>query len=142
MIIAFVYGTLRSGEVNDIARAAARHGIAAPRLVGRGSVRGTLYDFGSYPGLLLEACGAEVVGDVYQIEPELVPVLDEIEKIYPGQDSLFIRQQAHVDVIEQGRTQVLECLFYPVTASATAGRPVIPGGDWVAHRRDSTAPAV
>ena len=142
MITAFVYGTLRSGEANDIALAAARHGIAAPRLVGRGSLRGTLYDFGKYLGLLPEMSGDEIIGDVYHIEPALVPVLDEIEEIYPGQDGLFIRRQAHVEVIQQGQSQVFDCLFYPITASAIAGRPVIRGGDWVTHRLTRTAQVV
>jgi len=38
----FVYGTLRAGEVNDLNRAAARHGIAAPMLIGTGVLAGRL----------------------------------------------------------------------------------------------------
>jgi len=141
MINAFVYGTLRSGEANDIAQAAARHGIAAPRLVGRASLWGRLYDFGDYPGLLLDAGGAEVVGDVYQIDAALVPILDEIEEIYPGQEGLFIRRQVYVEVLELGQPRLFDCLFYPITAGAAAGRPIISGGDWVAHRLGKTARA-
>ena len=134
MITAFVYGTLRQGEANDIFHAAARHGIAAPVLLGRASLWGRLYDFGNYPGLRLESDGVEVLGEVYQIEPALVPVLDEIEDIYPGKEGLFIRQQAQVEVHLAGQPQVFDCLFYPVTLSAVAGRPMIAGGDWVAYR--------
>jgi gamma-glutamylcyclotransferase (GGCT)/AIG2-like uncharacterized protein YtfP len=126
----FVYGTLRAGEINDIGRAAARHGIAQPRFVGAAAVRGSLYDFGSYPGLVLDASGAPVCGDVYQIDDALVPVLDEIEDIYPGVDGLF--RACQVAVAVHGR--MLPCRFYPVAPEAVASRPRIASGDWVEYR--------
>ncbi len=43
--------------------------------------KGRLFDFGSYPGLVLDEHGAPVRGDVYRIEDALVPVLDEIEEV-------------------------------------------------------------
>jgi len=137
MMTAFVYGTLRRGEANDILLAAARHGIAAPRLIGTATVRGTLYDFGAYPGLVPDAAGVLVLGDVYQIEPELIAVLDEIEEVYPGQDGLFLRRQIDLEVKVAGQPHTFLCWFYPVTASAVEGRPVIARGDWVAHRQAS-----
>ena len=77
----FVYGTLRAGEINDISEAAARHDIAEPTLIGTATVRGRLFDFGAYPGLVLDEAGSPVRGDVYEIDPDLVAVLDEIEEI-------------------------------------------------------------
>lgn len=53
----FVYGTLRAGEVNDIREAAARNEIAEPNLLGTATVRGHLFDFGSYPGLVVDEQG-------------------------------------------------------------------------------------
>ncbi len=135
MITAFVYGTLRRGEANDIGLAAVRHGIAAPVLLGTATVRGTLYDFGAYPGLLPDASGSAVVGDVYRIEAALIPVLDEIEEVYPGQEGLFLRRQISLEVRTQTDSVTLDCLYYPVAAASVAGLPAIEGGDWVAHRR-------
>lgn len=86
----FVYGTLRAGEINDIDRAAARHGIGAPQLLGLGTLRGRLYDFGDYPGMVPGAGEGCVHGDVYAIDERLVPVLDEIEEVYPGVEGLFL----------------------------------------------------
>jgi gamma-glutamylcyclotransferase (GGCT)/AIG2-like uncharacterized protein YtfP len=126
----FVYGTLRAGEINDIGRAAARHGIAAPRFVGTAVLRGRLYDFGRYPGLVPDDAAALVRGDVYQIDAALVPVLDEIEEVYPGVDGLFRARQVTVEV--EGRE--LHCLFYPVAPDAVADRPRIESGDWVGYR--------
>ncbi len=50
----FIYGTLRAGEINDINRAAERHGIPLPQRLGVAYVTGRLFDFGRYPGLVLD----------------------------------------------------------------------------------------
>lgn len=134
----FVYGTLRAGEINDIMRAAARCGIAPPVHVGTASLRGRLYDFGHYPGMVLDVAAAgdahdagRVAGDVYRIAAALVPVLDEIEAVYPGEAGLFVREMHAVAC--DGATYA--CIVYPVSESAVSRLPPIPGGDWVAYRR-------
>jgi gamma-glutamylcyclotransferase (GGCT)/AIG2-like uncharacterized protein YtfP len=126
----FVYGTLRSGESNDIYLAAERHAIKEPRLVGQASVSGRLFDFGTYPGMIAETSAQQVMGEVYEIDDALVPVLDEIERVYPGVQGLFMAEQMDVEV--EGRQ--MPCLFYPVTPEAVDGHPEIRSGDWVAHR--------
>ncbi|EHP39515.1 hypothetical protein OR16_30954 [Cupriavidus basilensis OR16] len=131
MPVVFVYGTLRAGEVNDLNAAARRHGIAAPRLIGSATVAGRLYDFGTYPGLVLDAAAPGVAGDLYEVDAALVPVLDEIEEIYPGQASLFVREERVVALGDQA----VSCLLYPVGEDAVAGLPRIDSGDWVAYRR-------
>jgi len=133
----FVYGTLRAGEVNDMTRAAARHGIAAPAYVGTASLGGQLYDFGHYPGMVLDAAGLGVTGDIYRIPAALIPVLDEIEAVYPGEAGLFVREMH--DVACNGATYL--CIVYPVSPSAVSQLPRIPGGDWVAYRRERDASA-
>ncbi|WP_042886210.1 gamma-glutamylcyclotransferase family protein [Cupriavidus necator] len=127
----FVYGTLRAGEVNDLNAAAQRHGIAAPTLLGTATVAGRLYDFGSYPGLVLDDNAGPVAGDVYDVADALLPVLDEIEEVYPGQATLFVREER--DVWHGGHA--VTCLLYPVSDAAVAALPRIDGGDWVAYRR-------
>ncbi|WP_028230713.1 gamma-glutamylcyclotransferase family protein [Paraburkholderia mimosarum] len=129
----FVYGTLRAGEINDINLAADRHAIARPRHLGRATVAGRLFDFGSYPGMVAAPAHAQssVVGDVYEIDDALLPVLDEIEQVYPGVDGLFVSSEVDVEM----RGDRVACLYYPVAPAAIAGRPEIAGGDWVAYRR-------
>ncbi|KVL32852.1 gamma-glutamylcyclotransferase family protein [Burkholderia sp. MSMB1835] len=132
----FVYGTLRAGQANDIGQAAARHGIAAPTLLGAAALPGELYDFGTYPGMLAGPAGKSLVwGDVYEVDEQLVPVLDEIERVYPGVDSLFKPEEV---TVELGGRQYA-CLYYPVAAHAAAGRPRIVSGDWVQYRREQEA---
>ncbi|WP_323120734.1 gamma-glutamylcyclotransferase family protein [Burkholderia alba] len=131
----FVYGTLRAGEVNDIGQAAARHGLAAPQLIGAAAVTGLLYDFGSYPGMIAAHDGQDLVwGDVYAIDEQLVPVLDEIEHVYPGRAGLFTSHEAPVQL--GGRRY--DCLFYPVAEHAVTDQPRIASGDWVQYRRERT----
>jgi gamma-glutamylcyclotransferase (GGCT)/AIG2-like uncharacterized protein YtfP len=126
----FVYGTLRAGEANDLRVAAEARGIAEPELLGSAMLHGRLYDFGAYPGLVLDPTGTAVRGDVYRIDAALVPVLDEIEEVYPGSDALFLRENHPVTL----GGEPVECIVYPVSPKHIAGRPVITGGDWVAHR--------
>lgn len=133
----FVYGTLRAGEINDIGQAAARHGVEAPHMVGRAAVMGRLYDFGDYPGLVQDETAGPVRGDVYEIDEALVPVLDRIEGVQPGIDSLFKSREVTVAVM--GRE--LPCFFYPVDEVSVGGRTRIQAGDWISYRlaRDSVA---
>jgi gamma-glutamylcyclotransferase (GGCT)/AIG2-like uncharacterized protein YtfP len=130
----FVYGTLRAGEVNDINRAAERNGIAAPQWIGAAYVHGELFDFGSYPGLVLDPQGARIRGDVYEIDDTLVPVLDEIEDVYPGVEGLFRAHRLHVEVDVENTRGPVDCLIYPVSVTAVQNMPRIDGGDWVEHR--------
>jgi gamma-glutamylcyclotransferase (GGCT)/AIG2-like uncharacterized protein YtfP len=131
MLTVFVYGTLRAGEVNDIRNAAARNDIAEPTLIGSTAVRGHLFDFGSYPGFVVDEAGIDVQGDVYEIDDALVAVLDEIEAVYPGVEDRFLAREVLVKV----DGNVLNCRFYPVAASAVKGLPEIRSGDWVEYRR-------
>jgi gamma-glutamylcyclotransferase (GGCT)/AIG2-like uncharacterized protein YtfP len=127
----FVYGTLRAGEINDIGEAAARHDIAEPTLLGTATVRGRLFDFGQYPGLVPDEAGTPVQGDVYEIDPALIAVLDEIEQVYPGVEGLFVAHEVSVELDGVATT----CRFYPVTKNAVKGLPEIRSGDWVEYRR-------
>lgn len=131
----FIYGTLRAGEINDIGVAAARHGIKAPRLIGRAHVSGRLYDFGEYPGLVPDDRADPVRGDVYEIDDALAPVLDEIEGVSAGVDSLFKSREVTVAVAGHP----VRCFFYPVENVSVLGRTRIETGDWVSYRleRDS-----
>lgn len=131
----FVYGTLRAGEVNDIGEAAARHDIAEPEWLGTATVRGRLFDFGAYPGLVVDTVDdrcVDVKGDIYAIDDALVAVLDEIEAVYPGVEGLFLAREVSLDV----DGEPLACRFYPVAAKAVQGLPEIASGDWVVYRSE------
>ncbi|WP_206952000.1 gamma-glutamylcyclotransferase family protein [Trinickia acidisoli] len=126
----FIYGTLRAGEINDIGLAAARHGIGTPRLIGRAAVAGRLYDLGDYPGLVQDETAGLVRGDVYEIDEALVPVLDDIEGVHTGTDSVFKSREVTAAVGDSP----LRCFFYPIDDVSAMGRPRIEAGDWVSYR--------
>lgn len=122
----FVYGTLRAGEANDINRLR-----PTPIRLGRAMVRGWLYDCGSYPGLVLDDSAEPVFGDVYRIFPALIPVLDEIEEVYPGEKDEYAKRVWPV----RCAGQILRCLVYEMNPRYTEGRPLIAEGDWVRYRK-------
>lgn len=75
----FVYGTLKSATAPPAGRALLRD---AER-VAEGAVRGTLFDVGSYPALLLSG-EDEIRGEVWRCAAELLPVLDRYESTEKG----------------------------------------------------------
>lgn len=128
----FAYGTLRRGQANDIERLR-----PAPVWVGRATLLGRMFDFaGRHPGIVLahegDAGAKPVRGEVYRIEPDLLPVLDDIELNYPERPGLYRRVQADLDCA--GRR--IACWVYELTdGGASASGPVAMAGeriiDWV-----------
>lgn len=135
-IYVFLYGTLRAGEINDLAQAAARRGLPAARLVGTASVPGMLVDFGDWPGLIPVADGRRVRGEVYQVQPALVALMDEIEEYVPGLPCCFVRREiaARLESAAQGATEI-PCQYYPIDPALRGAAIDIAGDDWIAHRR-------
>jgi gamma-glutamylcyclotransferase (GGCT)/AIG2-like uncharacterized protein YtfP len=138
----FVYGTLCRGELRDI-------NLLKPAAVfiGRGTVRGLMYDLGHYPGVVLQDDGddsALVYGEVYAIGPELEQMLDEIEEVWPQQTgeyskrdavvSLFSMQSGTNGKLSSGDLAELPCFLYQIEASRILGRQSIAGGNWVTYR--------
>jgi gamma-glutamylcyclotransferase (GGCT)/AIG2-like uncharacterized protein YtfP len=89
----FTYGTLQPGRAPaEIASLVARLEIA-----GRGYVFGTLFDFGHYPGAVLDASSTnQIPGTIYRLPADraLLAELDEYEEFFPEspETSQFIRE--------------------------------------------------
>lgn len=122
MIQVFVYGTLLVGEEN--------HRVAAPyiSMVESGCVRGTLYDYGPYPSLVL--AGEQLVyGEWLHITEEGLEQLDLLEDYNgPGQTNDYER----VWVRDAIRTKKEGWVY---VWSDERGCPRIPGGSWRTHRK-------
>jgi gamma-glutamylcyclotransferase (GGCT)/AIG2-like uncharacterized protein YtfP len=125
----FVYGTLRRGGRNDIARYR-----PAPVWVGDACISGTLYDLGAYPGVVLGGVG-RVKGEVYVVEPAVEAALDVLEEVADDDSGEYIKRQVRVDV----GGQWLDCLVYEIHPARIVGRRVIESGDWIAHAARSDA---
>lgn len=93
----FVYGTLKR-------RPTGRHHalLRAARFVSGGSVRGDLYDLGSYPGLVRAPhTDRRVVGEVYELPSEGIDrMLHELDA-YEGDE--YIRARVYVTLPKAGR---------------------------------------
>lgn len=123
----FTYGTLQPG----LAPSALASVMQRLRLVGPGSVRGILYDFGHYPGAVLDASApSSIFGTVYEL-PEDATVLrqlDEYEEYDPAspEQSQYLRV-LHPVALATGET--LNCWVY--NYNRNPGRAeVIASGKW------------
>ena len=129
----FFYGTLLPGL------APAHLGATLNRLTPRGEARvaGRLYDFGDYPGAILDAAsGDEIVGRLFSIpDNSALEELDAYEGFQPGSDgSLFVRTETQA-VTQSG--SVFHCWIY-VYNRDPGNAPRVPNGDYarlVASRR-------
>ncbi len=106
----FAYGTLQPGLAPDQVADVVRDLVS----VGKGSVPGTLYDLGSFPGAVLESNSSRrISGTVYRLPADnhVLLRLDEYEEYDPESPkaSQFIRRQCSVELTD-GRT--LECWVY------------------------------
>src|SRR5438105_1922240 len=106
----FFYGTLLPNHAPpEVANT-----VRGLKKVGRGVVRGRLYDLGQYPGLKLDsAAHTTVKGNVFEIprDQKVLRVLDRYEGFRPTRraKSLFVRRRSPVRL---GRNRVLNCWLY------------------------------
>ncbi|MDI3257142.1 MAG: gamma-glutamylcyclotransferase [Kyrpidia sp.] len=117
MVSVFVYGTLLTGEPN--------HRVAAPHLHGvqPGRVRGRLYDVGPYPALVLDEAGREIEGQWFEVTPEGLKAMDDLEEYRgPGQNNFYERVRVR-------DAQTNRCGWVYVWADSR-GYPEIPVGSW------------
>jgi gamma-glutamylcyclotransferase (GGCT)/AIG2-like uncharacterized protein YtfP len=134
-IYVFVYGTLRAGEINDLTRLAARHSLPTPTLLGAATAPGVLVDFGHYPGLIPTNCGRRIRGELYQVTPALLALIDKVEGYVANQPSGFIRSHT----VAQTNTGTQACQYYPIDPSCRLQAITIDGDDWVAYRKARAA---
>ncbi|WP_460556823.1 gamma-glutamylcyclotransferase family protein [Comamonas piscis] len=121
-----VYGTLRAGGVNDIARL--QPGIVC---LGRSLLTGTLFDLGWYPGLQLQGSGL-VLAEVYPLNDALEQAMDQVEAIWPVDIGEYCKRVLTLDVaLTGGGQQPLEVLVYEALPPALQGRTQITAQDWL-----------
>jgi gamma-glutamylcyclotransferase (GGCT)/AIG2-like uncharacterized protein YtfP len=122
--LVFVYGTLRQGGVRAMPEL-----FPGAEFIGRANVRGWLYDFGAYPGLVMDEAGALVVGEVYEIDDEILARLDEIEA-----PVFYERKQIEVALDKQSR----RCWVYEPKLELYPQRSLISSGDWIEYAKTKT----
>jgi gamma-glutamylcyclotransferase (GGCT)/AIG2-like uncharacterized protein YtfP len=108
----FVYGTLNPDRApEEIASV-----VKKLRPLGRGTIRGKLYDLGDYPAVVVDGDrGDKVPGSVFALpdDPETLASLDEYEEFTPSdpQNSLFVRSKRIVTFADGRRRRCWVYLY-------------------------------
>ncbi len=115
----FTYGTLQPGHApSEIAPAVDRL-----EAIGKGFVRGILYDLGDYPGAVLDSSDRKIFGTVFKLanDSSTLRQLDEYEGFDPKapDEGLFVRR---VHPVELASGQVLKCWIYVYNRKPESGR--------------------
>jgi gamma-glutamylcyclotransferase (GGCT)/AIG2-like uncharacterized protein YtfP len=122
--LVFVYGTLRRGCPRAMS-------VRFPnsKFITDVRVRGSLYDLGAYPGLLLNESTSLVTGEVYEVDNELLNTLDEFEA-----SSSYLRKQVEISLDTQRKV----CWTYEPDPEFYSPRTLITSGDWIEYARTKT----
>jgi gamma-glutamylcyclotransferase (GGCT)/AIG2-like uncharacterized protein YtfP len=123
----FVYGTLRAGGSNDIARL-----VPAATPFGTGRMRGTLFDLGTYPAMLFDPVAGFVRGEIYLIPDDGWAHLDALEHVVDANnpDGEYFRITAPVS-LDGGAC--VPCQVYVANPARLSLDRLIAGGDWMRH---------
>lgn len=120
----FVYGTLRRGGARSMS---AR--FPASRFIGDAKVRGSLYDLGAFPGLLVDDSNTLVTGEVYEVDEELLKQLDDFEAA-----SYYWRKQVEISLGPRRES----CWIYEPHTEFYSPRALITSGDWLEYAKTKT----
>lgn len=92
-------------------------------------VRGSLYDFGEYPGLLLDETSSSVVGEVHEVDDETLNRLDDIEA-----GSHYLRKQLEISFGNRAEM----CWVYVFDPEFYSRLVLIESGDWIEYAKTRT----
>jgi gamma-glutamylcyclotransferase (GGCT)/AIG2-like uncharacterized protein YtfP len=107
-------------------------------LEGAARLRGSLYDFGEYPGVVLDDRdgGGWVAGELYRLRDLAARLaeLDGAEGYDPADEarSLYVRRRASVLRADGARPDAWVYVYNDPWGAPSRG-PRIPSGDWRAH---------
>lgn len=122
--LVFVYGSLRRGGAHAMS-------IKFPeaKFIAEAEVSGSLYDLGTYPGVLLNESHRLVTGEVYEVDDELLNELDAFET-----SSYYWRQPVEISLGSHRRSGWI----YEPHPEFYAPRTLITSGDWIEYARTKT----
>lgn len=122
--LVFVYGTLRRGGARAMS-------IRFPnsKFLADARVSGSLYDLGAFPGLLLNESNSLVIGEVYEVDDEILNKLDDFEA-----SSNYLRKQVEISLGAHRRM----CWIYEPNPEFYSPRKFITSGDWIEYATTKT----
>jgi gamma-glutamylcyclotransferase (GGCT)/AIG2-like uncharacterized protein YtfP len=125
--LVFVYGSLRRGCAGAMTTR-----FPDSKFVADAKVSGSLYDLGSYPGLLLDESKSPVSGEVYEVDDETLRKLDDFEA-----SSSYRRKRVDISLGRDKRA----CWVYEPDPEFYSLRALIPSGDWIEYARTKAGPS-
>jgi gamma-glutamylcyclotransferase (GGCT)/AIG2-like uncharacterized protein YtfP len=99
------------------------------RFIAEASVRGKLYDLGPYPGLVSDESNAVVVGEVYEVDDELLIRLDDFEAT-----SNYLRKQVEILMGPDRK----KCWTYEPDPESYSFDKLITSCDWIEYAKTKT----
>jgi gamma-glutamylcyclotransferase (GGCT)/AIG2-like uncharacterized protein YtfP len=122
--LVFIYGSLRRGSAGAMS-------IRFPgsKFIANANVSGSLYDLGAYPGLLLNDSNSSVIGEVYEVDDELLNELDNFEA-----SSNYLRKQVEISLGDDRKI----CWTYEPNPEFYSLHTLITSGDWIEYAKTKT----
>jgi gamma-glutamylcyclotransferase (GGCT)/AIG2-like uncharacterized protein YtfP len=122
--LVFVYGTLRRGGGRAMS-------VRFPnaKFIADAKVSGSLYDLGAHPGLKLNEANSSVIGEVYEVDDELLNKLDDFEA-----STYYLRKQVEISLGSHRKM----CWTYEPDPEFYSLRTLITSGDWVEYVKTKT----
>lgn len=124
--LVFIYGSLRRGSARSMS-------LRFPNatFIAEAVVRGSLYDLGEYPGALTNDSNSVIIGEVYEVDDELLKKLDDFEA-----SSSYRRQQVEITL---GTHRTTGWIYVPEDKTESySQRTLIESGDWIEYARTKT----
>ena len=122
--LVFVYGTLRRGGAGAMSTT-----FPSSEFIADAKVSGSLYDLGAYPGVLLNESNSLVIGEVYEVDDEILNELDEYEA-----SSHYWRKQVEISL---GTERRISWIYAP-NPELCLHRTLITSGDWIEYAKTKT----
>ena len=122
--LVFIYGTLRRGSAGAMSIR-----FPSSQFIADAKVGGNLYDLGAYPGLLLDDSNSSVIGEVYEVDDEILNELDDFEA-----SSNYSRKQVEVYLGSHKRI----CWIYEPDPECYSLHNLIWSGDWIEYAKTKT----
>jgi gamma-glutamylcyclotransferase (GGCT)/AIG2-like uncharacterized protein YtfP len=97
--------------------------------IGNAKAHGRLFDLGAYPGLLLDESTSLVVGEVYEVDDEILKKLDDIES-----STYYLRKQVEISLGTHRRM----CWVYTYNPKFYSRPILIESGDWIEYVKTKT----
>ena len=122
----FLYGTLKPNQADDEVADV----IKGLRRIGSATVPGRLYDFGEYPGAILDRNSSKRIhGEVFELpleEDATLKALDEYEEfdVTNPDQSLFVRQRISAKLLDGRR---VNCWIYVYNRDPGNARQITSG---------------